>query len=347
MQTSTKQIEELSTLAKDLGFDQFDWIAYEKPISASLFTSYLDQNKNAKMKWLEDSAKQRLEPKTNWSWLNSSLVLTYPYFPETNVPPSTLKSVRIASYAKNSDYHFWIKDKLQTLIDYLKSEFPTENFLAAVDSLPILERDLAYQAGMGWFGKNTCLIHPKKGSLFFICEILTSLKIERTLQPIPDFCGKCQKCIEICPTKALSPKSLDSNLCISYWTIESRLAPPTNLAKNFGDWFFGCDLCQTVCPWNEKIFKNQLDAKLTSSRTSEEQQALIHELQFFLTASGKQIQKRVKGTPLLRAGPFGLRKNAIIVVANLKIQKLKPAVIPYLEDSKFKDLANWCLSELE
>lgn len=353
-------LSDLNELATQLGFNQCEWIPYDRPISGAILAAFIDSKKNAEMKWMQDSLNVRQNPKTLWPWLKSSIVMTFPYFPENKETQFPIQKLRIASYAKNTDYHFWIKEKLETIIEKLQSTYPHETFLSAVDSLPILERDLAYQAGLGWFGKNTCLIHPKKGSLFFICEILTSLEVNNEIAPVPDFCGTCQKCIDICPTNALTEKSLDANRCISYWTIESRITPPTDLAKNFGDWFFGCDLCQTICPWNQKVFKKQfrvqenltqqisnLNSRIVSDHPDVEQQALIDELKFFLTATGKQIQKKIHGTPLMRAGPFGLRKNSLIVVANLKLKEARDYVIPYLENEKLGNLARWCLKQIE
>ncbi len=284
--------------------------------------------------------------------MQSAIVFSYPYFPTPeNAENFPLQNLRIAAYAKNTDYHYWIKEKLQDIITSLQKLHPDQLFLAAVDSSPILERDLAARAGLGWFGKNTCLIHPKKGSLFFICEILTSLKIENKIEALPDFCGTCTKCMDICPTQALEkPKVLNANKCISYWTIESRKIPPIELRSQIGDWFFGCDLCQTICPWNQKVFKSKLSISLNTDLflklDAEESLQLESELRLILTSSGKALQKMFAITPLQRSGSFGLRRNALIVIANRKILSLESEVKKFLQDPKLGELAQWTLQKL-
>ena len=136
----------------------------------------------------------------------------------------------------------------------MRKEFVNQQFLCFTDSAPVLERDLAFRAGLGWIGKNTCVIHPQHGSLFFLGEILTSLQLHSETPQMADFCGTCDRCIQACPTQALSVRKLEASKCISYWTIEARMDAPEALRPKFGDWFFGCDICQTVCPWNEKAF---------------------------------------------------------------------------------------------
>src|SRR5690606_18939879 len=140
----------------------------------------------------------------------------------------------------------------------LERSFPKESFRAFTDSAPLLERDLAHHAGMGWFGKNSCLIHPRKGSFFLLGEIVTSLQLQGPSTPPPDFCGTCRRCIDACPTQAISEdRSLDAGRCISYWTIEAKKPPPDELRNSFQQWFFGCDICQDVCPENQKLLKKE------------------------------------------------------------------------------------------
>lgn len=340
----------LDTQTKELGFSGWGISSLKEPLTISKYKEWLDKNYHAEMKYLETHLPIKADPRGHFQFMQTALVFSFPYFPvieegghqaspadaETSLPsaltsksnsPFPLKHLRVASYAQKTDYHFWIKEKLQTMIQSLQKLHPEHTFMAAVDSSPILERDLAARAGLGWFGKNTCLIHPKKGSLFFICEILTSLKIEPVTAAVPDFCGNCTKCIDICPTKALEePRVLNANKCISYWTIESRSTPPVELRSQIGDWFFGCDLCQTVCPWNEKVFKGQLNTSQMLEYPEEQTNALIEELRLILTLSGKKLSKLFALTPLDRAGSFGLRRNALIVIGNRKLYQLKAEV---------------------
>jgi epoxyqueuosine reductase len=184
--------------------------------------------------------------------------------------------------------------------------------------------------------------------LFFLGEIYTSLEAQETSSELlPDFCGKCTKCIDICPTQALiEPRKMDARKCISYLTIESRTLPPENLRTQIGDWFFGCDLCQTVCPWNQKIYKGLLKTEPLISISDNDLKELTEELRYILTASGKKLEKDFWGTPLARAGSFGLKRNALIVIGNRKMSDLKSEVRALIEHQKLGSLALWTLNIL-
>lgn len=322
------------------------------PLTIDFYEKWLNQNFHGSMTYLKDHLELKRTPQQLSRSLKSVISVTQSYFPavqKTNVNTPA----RVALYAQNEDYHFWLKEKLQQIAEQLKAEYPEHEFLAYVDSGPVLERDLAYQNGLGWFGKNTCLIHPQHGSLFFIAEILTSLESESANEPLPDFCGKCNKCQEICPTEAIiAPKTLDAKKCISFLTIESKTTPPIELRTKMGDWFFGCDLCQTVCPWNEKYFRLHDLIKDSGASTSPvkelsstDRQELLSYFRFLLTASHKQIQKHHYGSPLLRAGAKGLKRNALIVIGNQKLTELKNEVSE-LKTPDLEELADWTLNQL-
>lgn len=332
------------------GFSHFGVSALERPLSMSFYYDWLAEGLHGDMKYLAEHAATKEHPQSKWPRAQSALVFAIPYFPhpapgETPLPVS---AARISLYAQGMDYHFWFKEKMTRLCEALRTIFPTEEFLAFTDSSPILERDLARRAGLGWVGKNTCLIHPKKGSLFFLGEIYTSLKLKTEMEPLPDFCGKCQKCIDICPTGALTePRKMDARRCISYLTIESREVPEESLRPQIGDWFFGCDLCQTVCPWNEKIFKGQLTTEKLLSLTEDKEENLEKDLGYILRTSGKQLGRDFLGTPLARAGSFGLKRNALIVIANRKIKSLQDEVRNLQTHPKLGELATWTLKQLK
>lgn len=333
---------------ENLGFSHFGITALSKPLSFEFYKEWLNEGLHGDMKYLEDHAPIKGTPQIRWPRAQSALVFAIPYFPhpekQQNFP---LKQARVSLYAQGMDYHFWFKERMTVLCKKLQEIFPEEEFIPFTDSSPILERDLAKRAGLGWVGKNTCLIHPKKGSLFFIGEIYTSLKFQTEIEPLHDFCGTCRKCIEICPTEALlEPRKMDARKCISYITIESRQSPPENLRAKIGDWFFGCDLCQTVCPWNQKVFKGQITVEKKLSLTKIEEEELIEDLRYILTSSGKKISKDFHGTPLARAGSFGLKRNALIVIANRKITELKTEVQTLVGHEKLTELAQWTLTQL-
>ena len=343
----------LQTLKKLTQADQVSATQLNRPMTIDFYEQWISDQMYGSMTYLKDHLPLKKNPQLIQPELKSSLILTFAYFPAPHPLPHKIPA-RVALYAQNEDYHFWIKNRLTQAIDELLKTFPDETFLPFVDSGPILERDLAYRAGLGWFGKNTCLIHPKKGSLFFISEILTSLNTESLLNTselgvTPDFCGKCTRCIDICPTQALeSPRKLNANRCISFLTIESKTVPPVELRHQMNDWFFGCDLCQTVCPWNQKIIKSETDpflltSKFESSKTSSEQ---IEYFRTILSSSNKKIQKMTLGTPLFRSGGFGLKRNALIVIGNKEIKSLLSEVQNLKNDPKLGELATWCEQNL-
>nr|WP_295905813.1 tRNA epoxyqueuosine(34) reductase QueG [uncultured Bdellovibrio sp.] len=334
---------------EDLGFSHFGFTSLSKPLSFEFYKEWLNQGLHGDMKYLEDHAPIKEEPRSKWPRAQSALVFAIPYFPHPEKKQDfPLKQARVSLYAQGMDYHFWFKERMAELCKKLQGLMPEEEFLPFTDSSPVLERDLAKRAGLGWVGKNTCLIHPKKGSLFFIGEIYTSLKLETEIEPLPDFCGTCTRCIDICPTGALlEPRKMDARKCISYLTIESRQVPSEELRPQIGDWFFGCDLCQTVCPWNQKVFKGQLSIETNLTLTQENEELLINDLRYILTASGKKIGRDFLGTPLARAGSFGLKRNALIVVANKRIKALSEEVKTLLQHEKLGELASWTLKQIE
>lgn len=337
------------------GLNQIEIGALKKPLSIDFYEKWLANNYQGSMAYLNTHLAFKKNPLLIESSLKSVISVAQSYFPATQ--PSTLKiPARVALYAHNEDYHIWLKQKLLEVINQLSVDYPNELFLPYVDSGPILERDMAYQNGLGWFGKNTCLIHPEHGSLFFIAEILTTIDLGSVQSPIaqvPDFCGTCQKCIDVCPTNALiAPRTLKADLCISYLTIESKTPPPIELRKKIGDWFFGCDLCQTVCPWNEKVFRQKKISETPAISTDEvielpleSRQELINYFHFLLNSSHKKIQKYHLGSPLSRAGAKGLKRNALIVIANKNLIELKDDVAK-LNTAGLQELANWTLHQL-
>lgn len=334
----------------DLKFDLLGWCPIEGHSSISHYESWIQKKYHGEMKYLENHLSIKKNPDEKYPQIRSVLSFAFGYLPSD--PNFPFQKLNVARYARHPDYHFWIKDRLEKGIDCLRKEFPNEIFFPATDSSPLLERDLAYRAGLGWFGKNTCLIHPKKGSFFLLGEILTSLVLSDDLpEPTPDFCGTCTKCMDACPTEAfIEPRVLDAKKCISYGTIESRSIPDQEERKKWGSHFFGCDICQTVCPWNKKPLLQNI---LTHSKPQAEEdwlqhrEQLIEELRIILTVSGKELGRKLKGTALLRAGPFGLRRNALIVAGNLKLKELSKEVRSYLPDERLGELASWCLHGLE
>lgn len=334
---------QLDSIIGQHGFEHFGYAKLQKPLSFSIYQQWIEAGKHAEMDYLERHLSQKADPSLVLAQARSALILAVPYLPHPKpVLDFPLKAAHIAYYAQGEDYHFWIKARLQNLITELKNHLPNETFLPLTDSGPVLERDLAYQAGLGWFGKNTCLLDRQRGSLFFIAEILTSAEWHFQADIKKDMCGACTRCLDACPTGALTKaKELDARLCISYWTIEAKKTAPVELRPQLGDWLFGCDICQTVCPWNEKNFSPHLLSQPAEGD-------LVSELGWLLTSSNKSIERQLKGTPLSRAGGKGLKRNALVIIANKELKALK-ALVQSLEfnDPDMEELKQWTLSKLD
>lgn len=333
------QLNEILTLT---GIPLFGWTLLQQPLTIGIYKDWIDQNKNASMGYL----KTHFEKKENPQQLaRSAIVVGIPYIPH----PSPLEKekdkishLRKATYSQGHDYHYWLKEKLDQIIEKLNLIYPNDVFFSWTDSGPVLERDLAYRCGLGWIGKNTCLIQRNQGSFFLIGEIYTTLYLENQNPLSADFCGSCNRCMEACPTQAIeSPRFLNPHKCISYWTIESKEIPPVELRTGFQDWIFGCDICQTVCPWNKDVLKQLHTKKVTKL-------AVYDDLKWILQSSNKELQKAFVRTPFARAAGNKLKRNALIVIGNLKLKELKFIVKNYTDPScDLHELAKWCLNELE
>ena len=222
---------------------------------ATFFKDWLARGFAGEMHYLAREPQRRIDPHIPFPEARSVICLGFPYAPP--VPPQIdwqheLRG-RLAAYAAGADYHDVIQKKLQRFVAFLQDRQPGMWARPYVDTGPLLERDWAYRSGLGWFGKNTMLLHKAKGSWFFLAEILVSLDLEGQGRP-SDHCGSCTRCLDDCPTDALADGYiLKSPLCISYLTIEHRGPIPHGLRPKLGNWIFGCDICQEVCPWNTKF----------------------------------------------------------------------------------------------
>ncbi len=211
-----------------------------------------------------------------------------------------------------------------------------------VDTGPLVERIYAKYAGVGWIGKNTCIINQKVGSWLFLGVILTSLEIPPSL-PAPDRCGTCTRCIDACPTDAIvAPYQIDSKRCISYLTIEKRGAIPENLREGMGRHVFGCDICQDVCPWNRK-------APITTAAEFQPREGFVNPaLDWLAEISVDKFREKFRGSPIRRTKRSGLRRNAAIAMGNSKDQRFRPALerLRTEEDPIVAESADWALKKL-
>ena len=242
--------EKIRREAYRLGFD-FIGIARAEQMDeeARRLESWLNQGLHGKMSYMENHFDKRIDPRKLVEDAQSVITLMYNYFTEEKQADSD--APKISKYAYGVDYHLVIKDKLKSLMGFIQAEIGEVHGRAFVDSAPVLERDWAKRSGVGWVGKNTLLINPKAGSFFFLAELIIDLPLVYD-NPIKDYCGTCRRCIDACPTEAISPDGyfMDGSKCISYLTIELKENIPPQYEGKMDDWMFGCDVCQDVCPWN-------------------------------------------------------------------------------------------------
>ncbi len=244
-----------------------------------------------------------------------------------------------------SDYHKVLLNRLKNMEAHLHEEFGAFDARTFVDTGPVVERSLAEAAGLGWTGKNTCLIHPKLGSFGFLAVLLTSLdaKNDKTLT-VPDRCGSCRRCLDACPTGALiAPYQMDAAKCISYLTIEHRGAIAPELMEKMGRQIFGCDICQDVCPWNRK-------APLSADPELEPRLELVNPaLEALAAMEDAELERKFNGSPVRRAGFLGLKRNVAVAIGNSGVAQF----LPWLErwsdaaDDGLRLAARWALKKLK
>ncbi len=245
--------DKIISLAQSLGFDLVGFAKAELLHNEIQdIKTWVEKGFHGNMTWFEKSLPIRLKLENLGFQPKSVIVLGLIYLIEEGKDFIESSELKISQYALGKDYHKVLKNKAKPLLKWLCSLFPQNHFRQGVDSLPVSEKIYGKRAGIGWIGKNTNLISPKKGSYFFLSVILTDLELQESGE-IADRCGTCKKCLEACPTGALFDEyKIDARKCISYLTIEER---SEKLEVPFQDWIYGCDICQMVCPWNEKAIK--------------------------------------------------------------------------------------------
>jgi epoxyqueuosine reductase len=254
--TSTIDQHQIAALikqkAKELGFDLVGITSAQKSRHESFLRDWLAAGRAGEMHYLHDRADERIEPRKYFLHAQSAVCVAINYHVPLPEEQPLQHPARFARYSLGNDYHKHVKDRLHDLADFIRELVPGTRTRSSVDTAPVLERELAARAGIGWVGKNTCVINTDIGSWIFLGEVLTSLDLPHD-EPGVDRCGTCTRCIDACPTQAIiEPYQLDASRCISYLTIEYRGDIAPELAEKTGDWVFGCDICQDVCPWNRK-----------------------------------------------------------------------------------------------
>ena len=242
--------QQIKAKATELGFDfcgvaRADFLEEEAP----LLETWLKNGNHGQMHYMANHFDKRLDPRLLVDDAKSVVTVLLNYYPELSLPEGD-EDYKLSKYAYGTDYHFVIKDKLKALLDFIREEIGEVGGRAFIDSAPVMDKAWAKRGGLGWVGKHTNLINRTIGSFFFIGELILDLELEPD-GPITDYCGTCTRCIDACPTEAITdPYVVDGSKCISYFTIELKEAIPESVRGKFDNWIFGCDICQDVCPWN-------------------------------------------------------------------------------------------------
>jgi epoxyqueuosine reductase len=277
----------------------------------------------------------------------SVVMLAFPYRTAEPTAPEA-GAGRIARYAwGQADYHDVLHARLKQLAAWLQERAPQVKVRGVVDSAPIMEREFAQLSGLGWIGKNTLLLHRTWGSYFFLAALLTDLELAYDEPFAADHCGTCRACLDSCPTDAFpAPYVLDATRCISYLTIELRGAIPESLRAGLGDWLFGCDICQDVCPWNRRTSQSTTADQLPFEPRPD---ANPLELLPLFDLSEEQFRERFRQTPLWRAKRRGILRNAATVLGNQGCRAALPVLrrAAECEEAVISDACQWAIEKIE
>ena len=303
--------QSLKQEATRLGFQYAGICPAVAPTGFDRFQQWLEAGYAGQMHYLPERSQAYEHPNNVLDGVRSVVMLAMVYRTETP-EPITDGAGRVACYAWGSeDYHDLIHSRLKQLVQHVKTQVPTAMVRGVVDTAPLLEREFAQMAGLGWIGKNTLLLNKEAGSWFFLAALLTDQQLDYDAPSEVDHCGTCRACLDACPTDAFpQPYVLDATRCISYLTIELRDPIPAELRPGIGEWVFGCDICQDVCPWNHK---GPLSIE-PSLQPKEPMNPLQLQELFQLDDDG--FRARFRRSPLWRSKRRGILRNAAIVLGN-------------------------------
>lgn len=311
----------------------------------TIFEKWLSKGFQADMGYLESMKNDRYHPENKLPDVKSVVVLQAWY-------GSSGPGQRgiVARYARGRDYHTILKKKLVELSNFLKAMDPSIESYLSVDSGPAVDRVLAEVAGLGFFGKNTNIIDPSKGSYFFIASLLVNAELTPTLKRRMPTCGDCQKCMKACPTGAIvAPRVIDARRCIAYLTIENKGGIPPEFRRAIGNRLFGCDSCQEVCPFNEgRAGRQSIQIDALKSQNGVGDSLDLREI--LAIGTDEEFEKRFAGTPLMRARRCGLIRNACVVAGNTEDEAIIPLlkeVIRREQDEMLREYALWAIAEIE
>jgi epoxyqueuosine reductase len=335
--------QRIKAQAYGLGFDLAGIARLGPAETADAFDEWVARGYAGDMEYLPRGAQKRRDSRLPYPGTASAIVVAMNY--GGTQPPGP-----VARYARGDDYHDIMVGRLRSLHDWLATEIGhSVHGKAYVDTGPLLERDLARRAGLGWFGKNTNLINPEIGSFFFLGSLLVDLELAPDEPFEADRCGTCTRCLEACPTQALvEPRVLDATRCISYLTIELKGEIPGALREPMGSLLYGCDICQDVCPWNVSFAREASESALAPRPAigGKGARTLAREV---LAMDDQQFRAAFKGSAMKRAKLRGLKRNAAVVLGNIGAAEDVAPLVEALGDPEplVREHAKWALRKLE
>ncbi len=326
--------ERMEAEAKALGFHAFGVAAVPLELRRAYYAQWIADGKHGTMSWMERHPDRRMHPEHLLPQARSIIVVALNYY-----QPDPERRYRIAKYALGDDYHHFILRRLKRLCRILREDYGGHQ-RPYVDTGPLLEKPIAAAAGLGWQGKSTILVEPRRGTWSFLASIVTNLELPSD-QPVKDRCGSCTRCIDVCPTQAITaPYQLDARKCIAYLTIEHDGAIPIDYRTAIGDRLYGCDECLEVCPWN-KWATPSLEAKLTPREFPD-----LRELLHWDEATFRQ---RMSGSPLRRLKRQRLRRNVCVVLGNIGTPEDLSALqaVAAEDDPILAEHATWAIAAIK
>ena len=334
--------DEFRASAREAGFELCGFARAGRAPHAEALASWLDDGCHAGMAWMQRTREERSDPHRLLPGVRTVIVLGKNYLTaDAPQPADPAPRGRIARYARGNDYHEILRPELLALAVRLEAAGGRQRCF--VDGGPVLERDWAAACGVSWHGKSTMGIHPRLGTWFFLSVILTTLDFESDA-PLPDRCGRCTRCIDACPTAAITaPRRLDARRCLSYLTIENKGPIPAEFRRALGDRIFGCDDCLDACPWNRFAAESR-DARMQPRAASWQRP-----LRDFLPLDERAFRDLFRGSPILRAKRRGFLRNVCVALGNTGTAEDLPALRRALHDAEelVREHADWAIAEIE
>jgi epoxyqueuosine reductase len=342
-------VGQIKEAARDIGFEVAG-IASADPLRRddAAFQAWSAAGFAAGMDYMTRRPELNADPRALVPYAQSVITLAVDYYSATPAFEHEHRYGRVARYAWGLDYHDVVKPRLRALVSKIEQLVARPiHARCFVDAVPLLERAVAARAGLGFFGKNTNLLQPRGGSWFFLSEILLDLELPADNRQIKISCGTCRRCMDACPTDAFpAPYQLDSRKCISYLTIENKGAIPRELRAAMGDWIFGCDVCQDVCPFN----RFASDTRWPEFHPESGAGPRIDLVELLSITTDEQFRARFRGTPLTRPKRRGLLRNAAVVAANVGATIAVPSLIDRIESDPeplIRSHSLWALGQLD